>query len=404
MPLFEYKAVNQEGESVEGQFEAENKAVLYEQLKKQTLRVVQAKEKKNKKFSVKRFEQFISRVSTQDKINLARNLSAMISAGLTVTRALSVIERQTTNPKFKSILAVVQMKISQGSTFHEALSQYPRDFSQLFVSMVKAGEESGNLAQSLGVISDQMKQSYELKRKIRGAMMYPAIVLIVMVLIGILMLVYIVPTLQKTFEEVGAELPIQTRMVIGASEMLQSNPLLIFGVLVLVVAASVYMLRTSWGRRGLEWTLLHLPVVGTLTKEVNAARTTRTLSSLLKSGVSMTESLDITRDVLQNSYYKEVIDEAGEQIEKGKNISEILGSHEKLYPVFVGEMASVGEETGKIDEMLFEVAAFYEDDISEKTKNLSTIVEPVLMVIIGVVVGFFAFSMLTPMYSLVDQI
>ncbi len=405
MPLYKYKAVEEDsGETVEGELEVENKAVLYEQMRSKGSRVISAEEEKVSKLSFNKLSEKFSRVSSREKITFAQNLSAMVKAGLTVSRALSVIDRQTKNPKFKKVLSTVRTKINEGNSLHQAMAEFPKVFSSLFVSMVKAGEESGNLAQSLDVVGEHMKQSYELKRKVKGAMMYPGIILFIMVLIGVLMLVYIVPTLQDTFEDIGAELPPQTKFVIGVSNFLQNYPLLLIGALIALIVIFVYILKTSWGKRGFEFVILHLPVIANLVKEVNAARTTRTMSSLLSSGVTMTESIDITEDVIQNSYYKEIISMAGERIEKGENFSSVLSEHEKLYPVFVSEMISVGEETGKIDEMLIKVAEFYEDDVSEKTKNMSTIIEPVLMVIIGIAVGFFAFSMLTPMYSLVDSL
>jgi len=406
MPQYQYKAVNEStGERVENNVEVENKTALYRHLKNNGERIVSVREVSSERwFNWSAIQRVFARVSTHEKITFAHNLSSMLSAGLTATRALSVLRRQTNNPKFAHILERIEGQINEGKSFHDTLDAFPDTFSPLFVAMVQAGEESGTLAHSLEIVSRQMDQTYQLKRKVRGAMIYPAIVLVIMAVIGVLMLVYIVPTLQSTFENIGAELPPTTQFIIGASNAVQTYPYHIFGALVVGVGLCVYVFRTSWGKRGFEFMILRVPVVGDMAREVNAARTTRTLSSLLTSGVSMLQAIGITRDVLQNTYYKDIMDDAEARVEQGENISVVFQEHEGLYPVFVGEMVSVGEETGKIDAMLLEVAEFYEDDVSQRTKNLSTIVEPLLMVVIGIAVGFFAFSMLTPMYSLVDNI
>jgi type IV pilus assembly protein PilC len=270
--------------------------------------------------------------------------------------------------------------------------------------MVKAGEESGNLAGSLKVIAIQMDKSYALSRKVKGALIYPAVIFSVMVVIGVLMMVYMVPTLTATFKGLGVDLPLSTRIVIGISDFLRNHFLIVFLAVVAVIVTIAALLKTKAGSRAFDYFILHLPVIGTIVKEVNSARTTRTLSSLLSSGVDVVVALGVTEEVIQNSFYKEVLGKAHENIQKGDPISAVFIEHENLYPIFVGEMMNVGEETGKMADMLLGVAAYYEDEVDQKTKDMSTIIEPVLMVIIGIAVGIFAISMLAPTYSLVDKI
>jgi type IV pilus assembly protein PilC len=270
--------------------------------------------------------------------------------------------------------------------------------------MVSAGEQSGNLAESLKIVGNQMDKSYALQRRVRGALMYPAVIVFAMILIAILMLTYIVPTLMKTFTELKLDLPASTKFVLFVSNLVRENGLMVF-----IVTFTVFVLLFLWskkesGKKIIHYAILKIPIIGGIVQEVNTARTARTLSSLLNSGVDVVESMKITADVIQNIHYKKVLELSSKSIEKGDTISKIFTENKKLYPIFLGEMMSVGEETGKIGEMLMGVATFYEDDVDQKTKDMSTVIEPFLMVFIGAVVGFFAVAMISPMYSLVNVI
>jgi type IV pilus assembly protein PilC len=266
--------------------------------------------------------------------------------------------------------------------------------------MVKAGEESGKLADSLRVVAEQMQRMSNLTKKIRGALIYPSIVLIAMVGIGILMLIYVVPTLTQTFTEAGAKLPAQTQLIINASNFLVNNTFLAIGGFVAIIVAVLTAARSSQGKIALSWTFLHIPVIRGLVMETYSARTARTLSSLLSAGVDMIYAITITREVVGDHYYQKVLADAEAQVTKGKGLSETFNKHPELYPPLVAEMVAVGEETGRLSDLLRETAKFYEESVEQQTKDLSTIVEPVLMVVIGAFVGFFAISMIAPIYSL----
>jgi len=402
---FSYTAEKSDGEVYKGVAEAADRFELYGIIRQEGGKIISAEETGgNSWLSMSYWNAFLSRISEYEKILFARNLGAMLGAGLALARALAVIERQTKNPKMSSVISQVSSDVRRGETLHATLGKFPRVFPKLFVAMVRAGEEGGDLSASLIVTADQMERMYELKKKIRGALIYPCIILIAIFGIGILMMIEVVPTLAQTFTEMKAELPSSTQFVIGMSNFLVHYTFLAVGGIIGGFFLMYFAAHTSWGKRGFDLFLLRLPLIGPMVREVNAARTARTLASLLASGVDVITSLDIVGEVVQNFYFREVVKEAAKGIGAGQPLSTAFMRREDLYPAFVGEMMAVGEETGKVAEMLKRLAVFYEDEVDRKTKDMSTIIEPFLMIFIGGAVGFFAVSMITPIYSLSQNI
>ncbi|MEK7510650.1 MAG: type II secretion system F family protein [Patescibacteria group bacterium] len=348
--------------------------------------------------------QFGSGVKMEERITFTKNLSAMLSAGLSLSRALSVIERQSTNKSLKRIVSDISEKVKTGQAFHETLEAHKNVFSDLFIAMTKAGEESGTLAEALKVVARQMDRSNSLNKKIKGAMIYPSIILVAVILIGILMLIYVVPTLSNTFRELGVELPAATKAVIGASDFMASHPILVLTLFGIFVFGFILFTKTRVGASMMVGIALHVPVIGNLVKETYSARAARALASLLAAGVEMLSALSIAAEVVGEKKFSKVITEAEERVRKGESLSATFNDYPKLYPVFIADMIAVGEETGKVADMLGQVAEYYETDVEDRTKDLSTIIEPVLMLFIGGVVGIFALSMISPIYSLSDKI
>jgi type IV pilus assembly protein PilC len=328
----------------------------------------------------------------------------MLEAGLSLSRAINVMERQTKNTKLKKTYVALNDAIASGKSFHEALQMHPKVFSNLFVSMVKVGEEGGNLSATLLQVAIQMEKNYVLKKKIKGAMVYPGVIISVMVIIAILMMIFVVPGLTKTFVDLKVPLPTSTKVVIGVSDFLSHHYILAVLLVAIMIAAVIAGLKTVIGKKIIDIFSLKIPVIGTILKEGNSAQVSRTLASLLSSGVDLLLAVKITGDVIQNSLYKDVLKRSEDVVERGEALSTVFVKEEKLFPIFVGEMMSVGEETGRLAPMLAGVANFYENEVEQKTKDLSTIVEPVLMVVIGAGVGFFAISMIKPMYSIMNNI
>lgn len=402
---FQYTAERVGGEIYNGVVDAKDRFEVYSLVRREGGRIVAVNEEgAGSWLSFGAWNAKMSNVKDYDKVLFARNLGAMLAAGLSLTRALSVIERQTKNPKLSATVNEIASDVRRGATLHEALAKFPKLFSKLFVAMTRAGEEGGSLPDSLTVVSDQMERMYQLKKKIRGALIYPSIIVIAIIGIGALMMIYVVPTLAQTFVEMNAELPATTRAIIAISDFLVANTILAIIGVVALGALMFTGVRTPFGKRMADLTFIHMPLIGAMVKEVNAARTSRTLASLLASGVDVLQSLDITAEVVQNTYFQDVVKDASKSVGRGESLSSAFVRREDLYPAFVGEMMAVGEETGALAEMLKRLAVFYEEEVDRKTKDLSTIIEPFLMIVIGGAVGFFAVSMITPIYSLSQNI
>ena len=401
---FKVTLKNTDGESVQREVEASDKFALFRQIKKDGDTIVHFEEIRSSILKGNLGGGIFNKVKTSEKINFARNLGAMLSAGLALSRALTVLQKQTRNKKMREVIKDLNDSVSKGSSFHEAMQKHPKVFSNVFISMVKVGEESGGLADSLKAVALQIEKTYQLTRKIKGAMIYPGIIFSVMIVIGILMMIFVVPSLTATFKELNTPLPASTQFIIAISDFLRDHYLISFGLIFAVISGFIYGSKTPAGKKTLDYLALHLPIISGITQETNAARTARTMSSLLSAGVDVVLAAQITKEVLQNSYYKSVLDEVIKYVQKGDSIATIFAAHSDLYPPFVSEMISVGEETGKLSEMLLGVAVFYEDEVEQKTKDMSTVIEPVLMVFIGAAVGFFAFSMITPTYSVLNNI
>lgn len=404
MPKFKYKVRELSGEETSGEMEAADRFAVAADLRGQGKSVVSVEEAAGGfTFDMETINVMLSKVKPQELIVFAHNLSAMMTAGLALSRAISIQERQTNNPALKKTLKTLIDEISKGSTLSAGMTKFPKVFSPIFVSMVRAGEESGGLSDALLIIGDQLEKSYLLKKKIKGAMIYPMVVIATLFIIGVLMFIYVVPTLAATFKELNTELPTSTKIIMWISDFLSTNLLLGIAVVIGAIIGIVMTLRTKQGSRGLEFISFRLPLVKDLMRQSNSALMARTLSSLLSSGVDMLEAITITKDVLQNSYFKEMMTVAGDRVQKGIPLSSVFKEND-IFPLLVGDMIEVGEETGKLSEMLLNLAKFYENEVDEATKNMSTIIEPLLMVFIGGSVGFFAISMISPMYSVMSNV
>ena len=405
MALYRYSAVREGAKEIfSGEREAGSKHELVEALHKDGMITLSAEAARRKpafgSVSLTMNIPFLSGVKSADKIVFARNLAAMIKAGLPLSRAVDVLGRQTKSKALRSVITALETDLRQGVPLHSALARHGKIFSPLFIAMARAGEESGTLADALQTAGIQMEKARMLAKKVRGAMIYPAIVLSVMVGVFVLMLIYVVPQLSATFSSLGSALPLPTQVVLGVSNFVLGNSLLLLVGLIMFIAAFVMLVRTRPGRSVWDHTILYIPIIGRIVVKVNCARTSRTLGSLLKAGVSSLTALQITEDAVSNGRFRAVIADARASVEKGAPLSQAFLKASDLYPAMFSEMVAIGEETGDTPELLSRVADFYEAEVEEETKDISTIIEPILMVVIGGGVGFFAIAMIAPIYSL----
>ncbi len=400
---FKYKA-RKDGKIVEGQIEARSRFDVYRTLKAEGAKLISLQRADAKPWQLSYWNERIGTVPEHEIILFADNLSTMLSAGLSLSRALAVAAKQTKNPKFKRVLRNLTRSVEEGDPLYNALAKHKGVFSDLFISMVRSGELSGNLPIALKSVAKQLDRVYTLKKKIKGAMIYPSIIVLAVVGVGIFMMVSVVPTLSKTFKEMNVELPASTQIVLGISDFMANNFILSAIVLFGLLTIAILFLRTEKGAWFKSKFFLTLPLINNLTKEINAAYAARTLSSLLRSGVDIVESTNIAADVVQNRYFKTSLNSIAQSLQSGKTFTEALRDFEDLYPIMFVELMAVGEETGSSSEMMGKVADYFEEEVNEKTKNMSTIVEPFLMLFIGVAVGFFALAMITPMYSITQAI
>jgi type IV pilus assembly protein PilC len=406
MATFTYIGEDAEGKKVTETVTADDRYAVYDIARASGHRISSIEESSKRSLSkllnMEAINAKLSSVKDDELVMMTRNLGSMLNAGLTVTRSLSVIERQSQNPKLKKVLKDINEKITNGGQFYEALKDNKDVFSDLYIAMVKAGEESGNLAESLKTLSLQMERSANLTKRIKGAMIYPSIVLTVMLIIAVLMMIFVMPQITGVFKNMNMELPATTRFLIGASDFFAAHTIIVILGMIGSILGVIYFFKTKIGKTVSSFVVTRLPVIGVMAKETNSARTARTLSSLLNSGVDVMTAIEITEEVVQNVFYKQILREARVRVEKGTALSEVFVERQDLYPILVGEMIMVGEETGQIAGMLGELAQFYETEVERKTKDLSTIIEPILMVVIGAGVGFFALAMIAPIYSISD--
>lgn len=401
-----YTAKSFSGETKSGETKVNNERELVEQLRSDGFVMTSFKELKSEaegKIKINFMDRF-SGISVAEKMMFAKNMSIMISSGLPLSKSLQNITKQTKNKKFISVLEHVESDIQTGTTFADSLAKFPGTFDELFVNMIRVGEISGNLDEVLNILSLQLEKDHELIKKVTGAMVYPAVILVAMGLIGVVMMIFVVPQITVVFKDLNATLPASTQFIISASEAMRTYWYVMIFLIPVLGFAIKFLSTTEAGKKMMGLILINTPVINTIFIKVNCARFARIYSSLLGSGVSVVEALRILSTTLTNFYYKRAFVRAGSEVQKGVNLSKVIFEEKKIFPILVPQMIEVGEETGKTEMVLTKLAEFYEADVDQITKNLSSIIEPVLMLIIGSVVGFFAISILQPMYSVLENI
>jgi len=409
MPKYSFLAKSLEGKTEKGILETKDEFELAKILREKGLILIKAeKEREKKRLKIPLFS---LGVPLSEKMFFTRNLRVMISAGVSLPRAILSLSEQTKNKKFKNALQKIAEnlqkiaeRIVKGEKFSDALSYFPQIFNEFYQNMIKVAEETGKLEDVLGILATQMEREHELRSKIKGAMIYPAVIVCALIGVGVLMLVMVVPKLAETFKELGVELPMTTRIVISLGTFLEKNFLILLISFIVLIFFFFQFLKTKVGKRIFDKISLFLPIFSSLVKKSNSASTARSLSSLISAGVSLPRALEITANTLGNVFYKEALLTSAEAVRKGGKLSESLKPYQKIYPLTLISMLAVGEETGETSEVLAKIADFYESEVTDAAKNLTSVIEPILMLIIGAAVGFFAISMVQPMYSMLGAI
>ena len=415
MPQYSYKAKNLNGEDIEGSLEAVNEKQLAKSLRSQGYFLVQSQtaqteeskealsEKPLGKININFLENLFS-VPLTEKLFFVRNLKVMVKTGVSLVRSFEILSNQTRSKKFKKILREISLKINKGESLSASLGHYPKVFPVVFQETIKVGEETGRLEQALQTLNKQMEKEHDLKSKIKSAMVYPMMVLAMAFGMGIFMMIFAVPKIKTAFLEMGVELPFTTKMILGFAGLLAEHSVLcILGLLGLILGV-VFFARSGKGGKIKSGLWLRLPVISKLSRQTNSALTLRTLSSLLQAGVPIVRALHIASGSLGNFYFRDALERAAFSVEKGDKLSKALKDYQKIFSPMVVQMIEVGEETGETPDILEKLAEFLEEEVGASTQRLSSIIEPILIMGVGGVVGFFAVAMMQPMFNIMDGI
>jgi type IV pilus assembly protein PilC len=408
MPQFSYIAIDADRKPVNGKTEQLDRAAVITALTKQNLRPVSIKELKNRPALSFNFKNFLepTHVKSDHLVVFTRQLSAMVGAGVPLLRSLTSLEKHAEDPMLKSVLGDVIKSVEGGSSLAGALQKHPNTFNDIYVNMVRAGEAAGILDDILKRLAFQQEKSASIRKKIRSAMAYPMVLVVITTLAFFGLMLFVIPQIGKILTDLGgpdAELPGITLFMLGVSGIITSFWYLIIPGLIGLVYAVIRYIKTPKGKRRFDTLILKIPGVKTIITKVAVARFARTFSALMGAGVAVLECLDVTSRAVGNTLYAEALTDAAKEVKNGRALSAIIEKNE-LFPAIVGQMLAVGEETGQTDTVLIKVADFYEDEVDLSIESLSSVIEPIMIVLMGSMVGLIAASVMTPIAQLSQNI
>lgn len=409
MPQYNYHAKSLQGETEAGVMEAESKTDLAKILHQKgyfllSAEIVATKRKKDFFSKAKNFLSNFFGVPLVEKLFFTRNLEIMAKTGVALPKALQILSLQVRTAKFKRILSQVCDEITKGQSLSQCLSRFPGVFPPLYQETLKVGEETGKIENALHILAVQMEREHKLKAAIISSMIYPMVVLGMAFIIGIFMFVFALPKLKITFQEMQVVLPFTTRSIFALADFLQAHWLLSILLLIILIIAFWLFIKSRKTARLKSFLILRVPAISKIAKTANTALSLRAMSSLLAAGVPIIRTLEITSGSLANFYFKETFKQAAIAVEKGIKLSQALKPYQGLLGLTVFHMVEVGEETGETPKVLSKLADFYEEEVASGTTRLSALFEPALIVLIGGVVGFFALSMMQPMFSMMSGV
>ena len=394
------KSTNQEQTGI---VEADSELQASETLTSRGYVIISLEEVSSRKIGMSFIENLISHVGVKDVVVFSRQFSVMISASVPVVEALKVIAAQSEKGKLKQIIGEISDEVNNGETLSGALAKRPKLFSNFYISVVKSGEQSGKLDEALNYIADEMEKDYDMSSKIKGAMIYPTFVVVMMVAIGFLMMIFVVPKLTSIITEAGGELPTPTKILIAVSNFLTNYWWVVIGGVIALIAGFRMYLKSKTGRRQFDYIILHMPIFGPLLRMIYLVRFTRSMNTLIIGGVNISSSLKVAGEVVNNTYYQDLINQTIVEVQGGNSICTVFVKSKEI-PAMVSQMMMVGEKTGKLDVVLERITTFYNREITTLLSGLMSLIEPALMVAMGLGVGVMVAAILLPMYNVVSQI
>jgi len=398
---YSYVAKDERSKTVTGNVESLNEKTAVLLLKEKGFLVISlAKDEKNK--GVERFLSFLKKVSLNDRVNFTLQISTMLSSGLTLSQSLALFTSQLKPGLFKEIVSEISKNVEVGVSFSEALSKFEAVFPPTYLSLVKAGEASGNLDVVLTRLADTLEKQRDFRAKVKGALIYPAIISVAMVGVFILIIVFVVPKLTSMYSSLNIELPLPTKIMIGLSDFFITKWYLVILIAILISLGFNYYKKSKAGKYQLAKMSLRLPIFGKINKEKELTEFARTLSLLISAGVPIVESLNISSKAVSNVLYIDAIKASAQKVEKGTPLSETIALN-AIFPPIVFQMINVGQETGKMDEVLGKLSLYFENEVDRKLKNLSVALEPLIMMVLGLMVGVLILSIITPIYKLTSS-
>lgn len=401
MPMFAYVGRTRGGQTISGEMEAPNREAVAAQLRKQQILATSVRQKA-KEIEI-RIPGFGTGVKDKDIAVFTRQFATMIDAGLPLVQCLEILAAQQPNKIFKKALQDIRTDVEGGATFATALKRQPKIFNQLYTNMVEAGEAGGILDTILNRLAAYIEKAISLKRRIKSAMIYPSVIVTVAVIVVVFLLIFVIPTFKAMFEGFGATLPLPTQIVLEASRIMVAYWYIFFGSLAVTIVGLRYYYKTPNGRKAIDALLLKAPVFGDLIRKVAVAKFTRTLGTLISSGVAILDGLEITARTAGNKVVEEAVMRTRASIAEGKTIAEPLKAS-GVFPPMVVSMIAVGEQTGALDSMLAKIADFYDEEVDVAVANLTSLLEPMLMVFLGVVIGGVVIAMYLPIFKLVQVV
>lgn len=400
MPVFIWKGKNRRGQEIQGEIEAESREEVESKLRSQGVMPTKIK-KKPKEIQISFLKQPIK---IKDIVIFTRQITTMIEAGLPLVQSLEILSTQTENKSFREVLSDIKVNVESGSTLSKAMEKHPKVFNTLFVNMINAAELSGNLDVIFTRLATFMEKTMALQRKIKGALFYPVSIIIVAAIVVSILLIKVVPTFASMFSSAGQALPMPTQIVINISNWLRAYIVyLVVGIIITGIIIKQVYTKTALGRKLFDQLFLKLPVFGDLIRKAAVAKFTRTLATMLQSGVSILEAMDITAKTAGNVILEAAVNKAKDSIKEGKDIATPL-AETKVFPPMVVQMIAIGENTGALDTMLYKIADFYDDEVDQAVSNLTALMEPMIMVVLGGLIGGLIVAMYLPIFKLGETI